>query len=132
MTTLSVDKVRDLKPGDMSNLPVIAADIIYGGAVVGVVKATGHARPLVGGDQFGGFAHCRYPGYRAQTCLATRDRLNAAGDQLGQLLNRAVVGVVKHQNVLHRRYAFKESGIISALASCVVSRLLLVLCLILF
>lgn len=57
MTTLSVDKVRDLKRGGISNLPVIAADIIYGGAVVGVVKATGHARPLVGGDQFGGFAH---------------------------------------------------------------------------
>lgn len=57
MTTLAIDKVRDLKPGDMSDLPVIAADIIYGGAAVGIVKASGHARPLTSVDQFGGFAH---------------------------------------------------------------------------
>lgn len=57
MTTLSVDKVRDLKPGDMNNLPCINADIIYGGAAVGIVKATGMARPLTSVDQFAGFAH---------------------------------------------------------------------------
>lgn len=56
MTTLAADKVRDLKPGDLNDIPVIAADIIYGGAAVGVVKATGHARPLVAGDIFAGFA----------------------------------------------------------------------------
>ena len=57
MTTLAADKVRDLVVGDQNHLPVIAADIIYGGAAVGIVKAAGHARPLVGGDRFAGFAH---------------------------------------------------------------------------
>lgn len=56
MTTLAADKIRDMVLGEINDLPVIASDIIYGGAVVGIVKATGHARPLVGGDVFGGFA----------------------------------------------------------------------------
>lgn len=56
MATLSVDKVRDLKPGDLNDIPVIASDIIYGGAATGMVKASGHARPLVAGDRFLGFA----------------------------------------------------------------------------
>jgi hypothetical protein len=56
MTTLAADKVRDLLPGDQNDAPVIASDIIYGGAAVGLVKATGYARPLVGGDRFIGFA----------------------------------------------------------------------------
>lgn len=59
MTTLSADKVRDLGPGDHTDLPVIASDIIYGGAAIGIVSASGHARPLVGTgsvDTFGGFA----------------------------------------------------------------------------
>lgn len=56
MTTLATDKVRDISPGDLNDFPVIASDIIYGGAAVGLVKATGHARPLVAGDRFVGFA----------------------------------------------------------------------------
>ena len=56
MTTLSADSVRTMVLGDINDLPMIASDIIYGGAAVGIVKATGLARPLVGGDQFGGFA----------------------------------------------------------------------------
>lgn len=56
MTTLAADLVRDLKPGDQNDLPVIASDIIYGGAAVGLVKATGHARPLTSADVFAGFA----------------------------------------------------------------------------
>lgn len=56
MATLAADKVRDLKPGDLNDIPVIASDIIYGGAAVGIVKATGHARPLTSADQFAGFA----------------------------------------------------------------------------
>jgi hypothetical protein len=55
MTTLAADKVRDLKPGDINDIPMVATDIIYGGAAVGLVKASGHARPLVGGDEFAGF-----------------------------------------------------------------------------
>lgn len=56
MTTLSADKVRDLKPGDLNDIPVVASDIIYGGSAVGIVKASGHARPLTSADQFAGFA----------------------------------------------------------------------------
>jgi len=56
MTTLAADLVRDLKPGDLNDIPVVASDIIYGGAAVGIVKATGHARPLTSVDIFGGFA----------------------------------------------------------------------------
>lgn len=56
MTTLAADKVRDLKPGDLNDIPMIASDIIYGGAAVGIVKASGHARPLTSVDLFAGFA----------------------------------------------------------------------------
>jgi hypothetical protein len=55
MTTLAIAKPRAFELGDKNDLPVIASDIIYQGAAVGVVKATGHARPLVAGDRFGGF-----------------------------------------------------------------------------
>lgn len=56
MTTLAANKPRDFEMGDRNHLPVIASDIIYEGAAVGIVAASGHARPLVGGDRFGGFA----------------------------------------------------------------------------
>ena len=56
MTTLAVDKPRAYELGDFNHFPVIAADIIYEGAAVGVVDATGHARPLATGDRFAGFA----------------------------------------------------------------------------
>ena len=79
MTTLSVDKVRDLKPGDMNNLPCINADIIYGGAAVGLVKATGYARPLTSVDQFAGFAH--------RQC---DNSLGAAGDKYVSVVREGV------------------------------------------
>jgi hypothetical protein len=56
MTTLAADLVRDLTPGDLNDLPVVASDIIYGGAAVGIVAASGLARPLTSVDRFGGFA----------------------------------------------------------------------------
>lgn len=56
MTTLAQNKPRSFELGERNHLPVIASDIIYEGAAVGVVAASGHARPLVGGDGFGGFA----------------------------------------------------------------------------
>ena len=56
MTTLAANKPRAYELGDQNDLPVIASDIIYEGAAVGIVKATGHARPLTSTDQFGGFA----------------------------------------------------------------------------
>lgn len=56
MTTLAVNAPRAYELGDRNDIPVIASDIIYEGAAVGIVAASGHARPLVGGDVFAGFA----------------------------------------------------------------------------
>jgi len=57
MTTLAADKIRPLEGGSRNEFPVIAADIIYEGAAVGLVAASGHARPLAAGDRFVGFAN---------------------------------------------------------------------------
>lgn len=63
MTTLAANKVRTYEGGkdtiEESALPVIASDIIYEGAAIGIVAASGHARPLVAGDVFGGFANAK-------------------------------------------------------------------------
>lgn len=60
MTTLAANKPRVYEGGETvieeSGLPVIAADIIFEGAAIGVVDASGHGRPLVAGDRFAGFA----------------------------------------------------------------------------
>lgn len=56
MTTLATNTPRVLVGGDVNEIPVIATDIIYEGAAVGVVTASGHARPLTGADRFAGFA----------------------------------------------------------------------------
>lgn len=60
MATLATNKPRAYEGAPVrieeSALPVIAADIIYEGAAVGVVAASGHGRPLVAGDVFAGFA----------------------------------------------------------------------------
>lgn len=55
MATLASDKARTLVLGDVNEIPVIAADIIYEGAAVGD-NASGYARPLVAADPFLGFA----------------------------------------------------------------------------
>ena len=59
MATLTVDTPRDMELGDRNEFPVIAADIIYEGAAVGLVTASGHARPLTSVDKFVGFAEDR-------------------------------------------------------------------------
>lgn len=56
MATLAVDKARVYEGGDINEIPMIAADIIYEGAAVGLVDASGHARPLNAADRFAGFA----------------------------------------------------------------------------
>lgn len=56
MTTLAKDSARTYELGERNEFAMIASDIIYEGAAVGLVEATGHARPLVGGDKFAGFA----------------------------------------------------------------------------
>jgi len=59
MTTLADDKIRPYEGGNRNEFPVIAADIIYEGAAVGLVAGTGHAQPLAAGDRFAGFAEAR-------------------------------------------------------------------------
>lgn len=59
MTTLAVDKVRTIEAAPQApknDLPVIASDIIYAGALVGD-NASGWMRPLVAADPFRGL--CR-------------------------------------------------------------------------
>lgn len=56
MTTLAANSPRSWSLGDLSDYPVIASDIIYDGAAVGLVDGTGHARPLNAADRFVGFA----------------------------------------------------------------------------
>lgn len=55
MTTLAADTPRVYEIGSLNHIPVVASDIIYEGAAVGVVKASGHARPLTSADKFAGF-----------------------------------------------------------------------------
>lgn len=59
MTTLAANTIRAFELGEHNNIPVIASDIIYQGAAVGVVAGTGHARPLTAGDKFAGFAYAK-------------------------------------------------------------------------
>jgi len=59
MTTLAANKPRAYELGSRNHIPVVATDIIYEGAAVGVVDASGHARPLVAGDRFAGFAEAK-------------------------------------------------------------------------
>jgi hypothetical protein len=56
MTTLAVNTPRTIEVGERNEFPVIASDIIYEGAAVGLVTASGHARPLTSADRFVGFA----------------------------------------------------------------------------
>ncbi len=56
MTTLAVDTPRLFEIGERNEFPVIASDIIYEGAAVGLVAGTGLARPLNAADKFVGFA----------------------------------------------------------------------------
>lgn len=58
MATLAKDTPRVYELGDNSHYPVIAADIIYEGAAVGL-DGSGDARPLVAGDKFVGFCRAK-------------------------------------------------------------------------
>jgi len=58
MTTLAANSPRAYELGNIGEIPVIAADIIYEGAAVGD-NASGYARPLVAADPFLGFAEAK-------------------------------------------------------------------------
>lgn len=59
MTTLAANKPRSFETGSRNQLPVIDNDIIYEGAAVGLVDASGHAQPLAAGNRFAGFAEAK-------------------------------------------------------------------------
>ena len=59
MTTLAANKQRAFEQGDINEFPMVASDIIFEGAAVGLVDATGHARPLNSADRFVGFARAK-------------------------------------------------------------------------
>jgi len=59
MTTLAANTPRAFEGGSRNEIPVIASDIVYEGAAVGVVIGTGHARPLAATDRFAGFAEAK-------------------------------------------------------------------------
>jgi len=59
MTTLAADSPRTYELGDRNEIAMIASDIIYEGAAVGVVPASGHAQPLAATDVFAGFAEAK-------------------------------------------------------------------------
>lgn len=55
MTTLAVDTPRVYELGRIGEYPVVASDTLYEGSAVGLVDATGHARPITAADRFVGF-----------------------------------------------------------------------------
>ncbi len=87
-TTLAANKVRSYETGSRNEYSVIAADIIYEGAAVGIVPASGHARPLAAGDRFGGFAEATVDN-SAGAAAATRVRVIESGK-----MQLAVAGAV--------------------------------------
>lgn len=58
MTTLAANSPRAFEIGDRNEFPVVASDILYEGSAIGLTTA-GHARPLVAGDRFVGFAEAK-------------------------------------------------------------------------
>lgn len=58
-TTLGANAPRAYELGNRNEFPVIAADIIYEGAAVGLVDASGHAQPLAAANRFAGFAEAK-------------------------------------------------------------------------
>jgi hypothetical protein len=58
-TTLAANLPRAFETGSRNEFPVIASDIIFEGAAVGLVDASGHARPLTSADRFVGFAEAK-------------------------------------------------------------------------
>jgi hypothetical protein len=88
MTTLAANKPRAYELGRGNTLPVIASDIIYEGAAVGVVDATGHARPLNAADRFAGFAERKADNSAGAAAAINVDVIKAGEIQL------AVTGAV--------------------------------------
>lgn len=87
-TTLAANLPRAYELGERNALPVIASDIIYEGAAAGVVAGTGHARPLVAGDRFAGFAVAK-----ADNSAGTAAAINVELVECGEI-ELTITGVV--------------------------------------
>lgn len=82
MTTLAANSPRAFEIGRTNSMPVIASDIIYEGAAVGMVVGTGHARPLASGDRFVGFAERKADNSAGAAAAINVDLINAGQVQL--------------------------------------------------
>lgn len=82
MTTLAVNKPRTYGVGRTNSLNVIASDIIYEGAAVGMVVGSGHARPLAAGDEFVGFAERKADNSAGAAAAIMVDLIDAGQVQL--------------------------------------------------
>lgn len=88
MTTLAANKPRAYELGERNHLAVVASDIIYEGAAVGLVDASGHARPLTAADRFVGFAVAK-----ADNSAGTAAAINVEVVKKGEI-ELAVTGAV--------------------------------------
>lgn len=88
MTTLAANSPRAYELGSRNQIPVIASDIIYEGAAIGIVKASGHARPLTSVDRFAGFAEAK-----ADNSAGAAAAINVDAIKSGQI-QLAVAGAV--------------------------------------
>ena len=79
MATLAIDTPRTYELGDHSHYPVVATDIIYEGAAVGL-DGSGDARPLNAGDKFVGFAL-----YKADNSTGTAGAIKVEVKVSGQI-----------------------------------------------
>lgn len=104
MATLANDLARPFELGDVNELPVIAADIIYEGAAVGIVSASGNARPLVALDVFAGFA-LQNADNSAGAAGAVRVRVRKRGS-----VQLPVTGVVTTTNAGAKVYASDDNA----------------------
>lgn len=96
MTTLANDSPRAIEPEgtDISDLPVIASDIIYAGAAVGD-NGSGYARPLVAGDPFRGFALTKADNSASATAGAINVRVRHRGHAALAVASVAITDVGK-------------------------------------
>lgn len=80
MTTRSENGALVEILGDVNSFPMVASDILYTRSAIGLVDASGHARPLTSSDKFGGF--CRK---KADNSTGAAAAINVDGVKKGTL-----------------------------------------------
>lgn len=88
MTTLAANKPRAFEGGSRNQYPAVASDILYEGSAIGLVKATGHARPLTAVDKFVGFVE-----YQADNNTGAAAAINVQVIESGKI-QLSVTGLV--------------------------------------